>query len=60
MNRRVLDYMAAGTKEVWVVDHENFEVFITTAEGIRLLCANDVITSLLEGFSLSIATVLAE
>jgi len=52
--------MAAGTKEVWVVDHENFEVFITTAEGIRLLRANDVITSLLEGFSLSIATVLAE
>jgi Uma2 family endonuclease len=53
--------MAAGTKEVWVVDHENFEVFITTAEGIRLPRANDIITSpLLEGFSLSIAELLAE
>ena len=55
-NRKVRDYLGAGSKEVWLVGHENREVFVHTAKGARLLIAGDVLESpLLPGFSIAVS-----
>jgi Uma2 family endonuclease len=60
VNRKVLQYLAGGSKEVWVLDHENREIFIQTDEGIRLLRGDAVLqTPLLPGFSVSMSKLLA-
>jgi len=61
VNRKVLGYLAGGSKEVWVVDHENGEVFIQTDAGIRLLRGDGAVldSPLLPGFSASVAKILA-
>jgi len=59
VNRKTREYLAAGAQEVWLVDHENAEVFIHTPAGIRLLQGDDVLTTrLLPGFSLPLANLL--
>jgi Uma2 family endonuclease len=61
VNRRVRDYLKAGTKEVWVMDHQNREVFISTEEGIRMLRAGEAIESpLLAGFRLPLDDLFSE
>ena len=60
VTRKVRDYLSAGSKEVWLLDHDNGELQIRTKSGIRLLEGNDALTSpLLPGFSVSVADLLA-
>lgn len=60
VNRKVLSYIRAGTKEVWLIDHANGEVFIRTNAGMRILSAGDSVESpLLPGFSATVADLLA-
>jgi Uma2 family endonuclease len=60
VNRKIRDYLAAGSKEVWILDHENGEVFVHTSNGIRLLVGNDGLESpLLPGFAASVNDLLA-
>ena len=60
-NRKVLEYLAAGSREVWQLDHENGEIFIRTEAGIRLLHGADAVleSPLLPGFSAPLPKVLA-
>jgi Uma2 family endonuclease len=59
MHRKVRDYMGAGSREVWILDHVNGEIFVHTAGGIRLLLGNDVLESpLLPGFSAPVRSLL--
>src|SRR5271165_1275634 len=54
-NRKALEYLAAGSQEVWHLDHENGEVFVQTEPGIRLLRGEAVLESpLLPGFSVMV------
>ena len=60
VHRKVRDYMGAGSREVWILDHVNGELFVHTASGIRPLLGNDVLESpLLPGFSASVRSLLA-
>lgn len=60
VNRKVLGYLAGGSQEVWVLDHENIEIFIQTSVGITLLRGDAVLESpLLPGFSAPVSAVLA-
>jgi Uma2 family endonuclease len=59
-HRRVRDYLGAGSREVWILDRVNGELFVHTADGIRLLLGNDVLESpLLPGFSAPVLSLLA-
>ena len=56
VNRKIREYLQAGTKEVWVVDRENAEVFIHSKQSIRRLYAEDTLdTPLLPGFKIELA-----
>lgn len=61
VNRKVLQYLAGGSQEVWVLDHENREIFIQTDDGIRLLRGGEAVleTPVLPGFSAPISKLLA-
>lgn len=60
VNRKVLDYLAAGSREVWLFDRDNAEAFVHTEEGVRLVRGNQVLeTALLAGFQLSLADLFA-
>jgi Uma2 family endonuclease len=61
VNRKVLQYLAGGSREVWVLDHENREIFIQTDDGIRLLRGSEAVleSPLLPGFSAPISKLLA-
>ena len=60
VNRKVLEYLAAGSREVWLLDYDNGEVFIQTNSGIRLLRGTDAVeTPLLPGFSVVVNVLLA-
>ncbi len=51
VHRKVREYLGAGSKEVWILDHVNGELFVHTPNGIRLLTAEDALESpLLPGF----------
>ena len=59
VNRKALDYLAGGSKEVWLLDNTNGKVFIQTDSDIRLLRGEDALTSpLLPGFSPQVADLL--
>jgi len=52
VNRKALEYLAAGSKEVWLLDNINGEIFVQTDAHIRLLRGKDLLESpLLPGFS---------
>ena len=60
VNRKVLEYLAGGSQEVWVLDHENIGIFVQTAAGIRLLRGGAVLESpLLPGFSAAVTKLLS-
>ncbi|MFN0104212.1 MAG: Uma2 family endonuclease [Bryobacteraceae bacterium] len=60
VNRKVRDYLVAGSIEVWLLDPENGELHVRTKAGIRLLQGSDTLESpLLPGFSIAVATLLA-
>lgn len=49
------EYLAAGTREVWVIDGDNREIQIWTLAGNRTIAAAEILTSdLLPGFSLAL------
>lgn len=59
IRHKVRDYLRAGSREVWLVDHSNFEVMVHTGNGIRVLGATDRIeTPLLPGFSVEVNSLL--
>ena len=56
MHRKVHEYLAAGSSEVWIVDEGNQAVFIHSAIGIlRLYASESIETPLLPGFRANIA-----
>ena len=60
VHRKALEYLTAGSQEVWQLDHENGEVFVQTNSGIRLLRGEDILESpLLPGFSAAVSGLLA-
>ncbi len=60
VHRKALAYLAAGCQEVWVVDHENSEIFVQTPTTIKLFRGGDRVESpLLPGFSHPVADLLA-
>ena len=59
VRRKVRDYLRAGTKEVWLLDHANGEVAIHTNGGIRLLQSADALESeQLPGFTAAVADLV--
>jgi Uma2 family endonuclease len=59
VRRKVREYLRAGTREVWVLDHDNGEVLIETEGGIRVLQGADTLEStLLPGFSAPVADLI--
>lgn len=59
VRRKVRDYLRAGSKEVWLVDHSNAEILVHTAAGIRVLQGTDLLESpLLPGFSAAVADLV--
>ncbi|MES1262196.1 MAG: hypothetical protein ABUS49_10705 [Acidobacteriota bacterium] len=53
---RLKRWLKAGTREVWLVDHENRELHLRTSEGQRLLRDRMPLESeLLPGFSVPVA-----
>jgi Uma2 family endonuclease len=58
LRRKVLDYLRAGSSEVWLVDSFNREVEIRTISGSRMLAETDLLTSpLLPEFSVPVANL---
>ena len=60
VNRKVAEYLAAGSIEVWIIDAENVEVLVRSISGVRLFGAGDTLESpLLPGFSFGVSEALA-
>jgi len=60
VNRKIRDYLGAGSQEVWIFDHENAEVFVHKKAGIKLLVGNESLESpLLPGFAATVSGLLA-
>ena len=60
LNRKVRDYLAAGSKEVWLLDHENGELHVRTKKEIRVLVVEDSLDSpLLPGFTANVGNLLS-
>ncbi len=60
VNKKVLEYIAAGTQEVWVVDTATTEIFIRRQSTIGLLRGDQALeTPLLPGFSVPVSELLA-
>ena len=60
VNRKVRDYLGAGSQEVWLLDPENGELHVRTKPGIRILQQSDTLESaLLPGFSVAAGSLLA-
>jgi Uma2 family endonuclease len=61
LTRKIREYLAAGSREVWVVDPENGEITIRTKSEMRIVEATDLLeTPLLPGFSVSVGTLLGD
>ena len=59
VRRKVRDYLGAGSREVWLLDHANTEVLVHTVAAIRVLQGTDVLESpLLPGFAVAVAGLL--
>ncbi len=60
VHRRVREYLVAGSKEVWILDQENGELFVHTAPAvIRVLLHDGVLESpLLPGFCAPVRELL--
>ena len=60
VRRKTLEYLAAGSQEVWQFDLENGEILVQTNSGIRVLRGEDRLESpLLPGFSFPASVLLA-
>ena len=55
LHRKIGEYLAGGSHEVWVLDDANGEIFVHTNHGIRLLKGADTLESpLLPGFAVTV------
>lgn len=60
VNRKVRDYLSAGSKEVWLLDHAVCELHVRTKTEYRVLEGGDQLDSpLLPGLSINVAELLA-
>ena len=60
VGRKVAECLSAGSEEVWLIDHENREVHVRTADGERLLRdAKTLESGLLPGFQVSVGELLS-
>ena len=60
VNSKVAEYLAAGSVEVWVIDPQNIQLMIRSANAVRVLGAGDRLESpLLPGFSFGVSEALA-
>ena len=60
VRRKVRDYLRAGSKEVWLIDHSNAEVLVHTSASIQVLQGKDLLKSpLLPGFSTTVDDLVA-
>jgi Uma2 family endonuclease len=60
VGRKVAEYLRAGSEEVWLIDHENREVHVRTADAERLLRDGKTLESgLLPGFHVSVGELLS-
>ncbi len=60
VNRKALDYLRAGSQEVWLLDPENGELFVQQDSAMRLLRGANVLESaLLPGFPVTVDELLA-
>jgi Uma2 family endonuclease len=60
VRRKVRDYLSAGSREVWLLDHANGEILVHKSSGIQVLQGTDALESpLLPGFSVTVAGLLA-
>jgi Uma2 family endonuclease len=60
VNRKVAEYLAAGSVEVWIIDPQNIEVLVRSAHGVRVLRAGETLESpLLPGFSFGVSEAVA-
>lgn len=61
VNRKVHEYLNAGSQEVWLLDPENLELHVRTNSDSWVLSATDTLASpLLPGFSAGVAMLLAD
>jgi len=59
-SQNLAEYLSAGSEEVWLIDHENREVHVRTADGERLLREGKTLESgLLPGFHVSVGDLLS-
>ena len=59
VTRKVREYLGAGSREVWLLDHPNGELQVRTESGIRLLRRSDALNSpLLPGFEIRVTELL--
>ena len=59
VRRKVREYLRAGSREVWLLDHSNGEIVIHTDSGMLLLQESDHLESpLLPGFKVAVADLL--
>ncbi|MCC6538033.1 MAG: Uma2 family endonuclease [Bryobacterales bacterium] len=60
VHRKTLEYLEAGSQEVWQLDPVNQEIFVQTPAGIRMLRGSQLLESpLLPGFSARVDLLLA-
>jgi Uma2 family endonuclease len=60
VGRNVAEYLSAGSEEIWLIDHENREVHVRTADAERLLRDGKTLESgLLPGFHVSVAELFS-
>ena len=60
VGRKVAEYLRAGSEEVWLIDHENREVHVRTADAERLLSDRKTLESgLLPGFGVLIGDLFS-
>jgi Uma2 family endonuclease len=60
LTRKLRDYLAAGSREVWVLDHANGEITIRTKSEVRIIEGTALLeTPLLPGFSAAVGILLA-
>ena len=61
VNRKVHEYLNAGSQEVWLLDPENLELHVRTNSDSQILRVTDTLASpLLPDFSAGVAMLLAD
>ena len=58
VRRKIRDYLDAGSKEVWVIDHANAEAAVHTVESVRYMRGTEHLSStVLPGFEVEVSSL---